>query len=477
MHRHSVERNENRPLHHNMAAIFYQCMFQSKSLFAGGVHPTDGFDKALTADRNIIRYIPKTVRVFMKQGLGPACKPVVHVGNHVVEGQLIGEATHILSANVHASVTGTVTAVNEAYCEIIVDDCELPNTDGAYYKEFVEIPHSKTELLKLLAEGGIVGMGGAGFPTAMKYATEKRITHLLINAAECEPYLTCDEHLILEQGMTILNGVRGLKKICAAQKAVICLEDNKAHCKEVLDRLLAGHEEEVQIQLLPTKYPQGSEKQLIRAVMGVEIPAGKLPADVGAMVSNIHTAKAAADMIFGGIPSISRVITITGDVANPGNYLVPIGTDLGELVALAGDVKSKENKVILGGPMTGRCLGFQLDAAQMQAEQMAFVTKISGGLIVLEGYAPEVSNCIKCGRCVKICPAGIKPVMIEKNYLLGNLDTCKALYATECIACGCCSYVCPARRALTFHVVSARDAVRTKIREEAAGNAAQPKTR
>ena len=454
-----------------MVTIFYQCMFQSKSLFAGGIHPTDGFDKALTAGKDIVRYIPKMVRISMKQGLGPACKPVVHAGDHVVEGQLIGEANHFLSANVHASATGTVTAVDEAYCEIAVEACNLPDTDSVYYKEFVEIPYSKEELVNLLSEGGLVGMGGAGFPTAVKYAIKEKITHLLINAAECEPFLTCDEHLILEQGVAILNGVRALKKACAAQKAIICMEDNKAHCKEALDKLLAGHEEEVQIQLMPTKYPQGSEKQLIQAAMGVEIPAGKLPADVGAMVSNIHTAKAAADMIFGGILCTSRVITVTGDVADPGNYLVPIGTDIGELVALAGDVKSKENKVILGGPMTGRLLGFHLDAAEMQAERKAFVSKVSGGLVVLNGYAPEVSNCIKCGRCVQICPAGIKPVMIEKNYLLRNLDKCKALYATECIACGSCSYVCPARRELAFHAVSARDAVRAKIREEAAKNA------
>ena len=176
-------------------------------------------------------------------------------------------------------------------------------------------------------------------------------------------------------------------------------------------------------------------------------------------------------MIFGGVPSTSRVITITGDVAHPGNYLVPIGTDIGELVALAGDVKSKDNKVILGGPMTGRLLGFCLDAAKMQAEKMAVVSKVSGGLVVLDGNKPEVSNCIKCGRCLQVCPAGIKPVMIEKNYLLGNLIACKALYATECIACGSCSYICPARRELAFHVVSAREAVRAKIREEAAQHA------
>ena len=468
---HSVERNENRPFHHSMVTIFYQRMFQSKSLFAGGIHPTDGFDKALTGGKNIIKYIPNTVRISLKQGLGPACKPVVHAGDHVMEGQLIGEAGHFLSAHVHASVTGTVTAVDETACEIAVEDCRLPDTDCVYYKEFVEISYSKEELVRLLSEGGLVGMGGAGFPTAVKYATKEKISHLLINGAECEPFLTCDEHLILEQGMAILNGARALKAACGAQKVIICMEDNKVHCKEALDKLLAGHGREVEIRLLPTKYPQGSEKQLIQAVMGVEIPVGKLPAEVGAMVSNIQTAKAAADMIFGGFPSTSRVITITGDVAHPGNYLVPIGTDIGELVALAGDVKSKDNKVILGGPMTGRLLGFCLDAAKMQAEKMAVVSKVSGGLVVLDGNKPEVSNCIKCGRCLQVCPAGIKPVTIEKNYLLGNLIACKALYATECIACGSCSYICPARRELAFHVVSAREAVRAKIREEAAQHA------
>lgn len=443
---------------------------KKKSLFAGGVHPTDGFDKKLTADKQIIRYIPKTVQISTKQGLGPNCKPIVGVGEQVAQGQLIAQSEHFLSANIYASVTGTVTFVNEALIGIDVTECNLPDTDAEYYKSFVDISYSREELIDLLKNGGLVGMGGAGFPTAAKYATKDKITHLLINAAECEPFLTCDEHLILEQGMAILNGIRALKKACDADKAIICMEDNKKHCMDLLEGHLIENND-IETLLLPTRYPQGGEKQLIQSAMGIELPSGKLPANVGAMVSNIHTAKAAADMVFGNIPSTSRVITVTGDVNNPNNYLVPIGTDIGELLSLAGDVKNKDNKVILGGPMTGRCLGFNLDAKEITEECKTSVSKVSGGLIVLAGYKPETSNCIKCGRCAKACPIGLKPVAIEKFYKMDNLNSCRELNATECIACGSCSYVCPARRELTYNVVNARDAVRAKMREEASKNA------
>lgn len=442
-----------------------------KSLFAGGVHPTDGFDKKLTADKNIIQYIPKAVRISTKQGLGPNSKPVVETGAEVSQGQLIAQSEHFLSANIYSSVTGTVTFVDDTVICIDVKECKLDNTDLEHYKSLLDVPNTREELVDLIKNGGLVGMGGAGFPTSAKYATKENITHLLINAAECEPFLTCDEHLILEQGMAVLNGIRALKKACDADRAIICMEDNKKHCAEELTRLLGDKKDEIEILLLPTRYPQGGEKQLIQSAMGIKLPSGKIPANVGAMVSNIHTAKAAADMIFAGIPSTSRVITVTGDVKEPNNYLVPLGTDIGELVALAGDVTSADNKVILGGPMTGRCLGFNLDAAKISEECKVAVSKVSGGLIVLKGYEPEASNCIKCGRCANACPIGLKPAAIEGNYNLGNLDACKKLYATECIACGSCSYVCPARRELTFNVVSARDAVRAKMREEASKNA------
>ena len=436
--------------------------------FFGGVHPTDGWDKALTAGKDIIRYIPDHVSVSMKQGLGPACACLVKPGDQVTEGQLIGEATHFMSASIYAPVSGTVLAADESHCEIKTADCKLVDTKAAYYESWADISEfSREALVEQIEKAGIVGMGGAGSPAAVKYKTKDEITHVLINAAECEPFLTCDEHIMLEQGMAVLNGVQILKAAAGAEYAVICMEDNKAHCKEHLEKLLKGHEQEIEIRLLPTKYPQGGEKQLIAAVMGKEIPSGKLPASVGAIVSNIETAKAAADMVLGGIPSTSRCITITGDVKNPGNYLVPLGTDIGELVAQAGDVKNAENRVILGGPMTGRCIGENLTAEKITNEIKVTVSKVSGGLVVLDGKHPEESACIRCGGCVSACPAGLNPFKIDAAVRKDNIGLCQTLNATECIGCGCCSYVCPAKRELTHHVVIARDKVRMKLREEA----------
>ncbi len=435
-----------------------------RSVFRGGIHPTHGEDKSLTAGKSIVPYIPKTVKVSMKQGLGPNAVCVVKPGDHVEQGSLIGTSGHFLTACLHAPVTGTVINVSNDFCEINVESCLLPDTEQAYYKCLFDVSDiSREEIIEKLETGGLVGMGGAGFPTHVKYKAKDPITHLLINAAECEPYLTCDEHMMLEQGMAILNGVLLLRKAAGAEHAIICMEDNKLHCKEALETLLDGNTE-IEILVLPTRYPQGGEKQMIFAAMGVEIPSGKLPANVGAIVSNIQTAKAAADMVLGGMPSVSRCITVTGDVQDPKNYLVPLGTCIGELIAASGDVVSRENKVILGGPMTGRCIGDGLTAADVTE----CVSKVSGGLIVLSGKGLKESACIKCGACAEACPIGLQPAKIDAAIRKDRVDVCRTLNATECIACGCCSYVCPAKRELSFHTVTARDKVRMKMREEAA---------
>ncbi|MDO4499886.1 MAG: RnfABCDGE type electron transport complex subunit C [Erysipelotrichaceae bacterium] len=446
-------------------------MLKEKRMFQGGVHPGDGSDKALSRGKPIVPYIPSKVRISMKQGLGPACNCTVQVGDVVKQGQKIGEANHFLSADVHSSVSGEVVSIENGIVEIKVSKCTLDYTKKDYYHEFVETDGlERKKLVSALKKYGIVGMGGAGFPAGAKYETSEVITHVLINAAECELFLTCDEHLIKEQAMAILNGARALKIAAAADKVVICIEDNKKDCYDYLSSLLVGHESEVDLMLLPTRYPQGGEKQLIKAVMKVEIPSGKLPANVGAIVSNIHSTKAAADAIFGKIASTSRVITVTGDVNNPTNYLVPIGTNVGELLEESGDVLSENNRIILGGVMTGRVLGTNLNATALK-EMDVCVTKTSGGLITLDGYFEEESSCIKCGGCANACPIGLSPFKIDSAIRNGKIDLCKSLSAVECIACGCCSYVCPAKRELTFHTVQARDAVRAKLREEAQKNA------
>ena len=314
-------------------------------------------------------------------------------------------------------------------------------------------------------------MGGAGFPTHKKYETDKEIDALLINGAECEPFLTCDYRLMLEHRWSVVNGVRLMLKGSGAKTAYICMEDNKPEAAKALSEALEagkksgviGTEEDVQIKVLPTKYPQGGERQLIESVLGREVPMGGLPADVGVIVSNVGTSKAVADMILGRQPLTRRIVTVTGWVKNPGNYLVPIGTSAKELVQLCGGVTVKNNRVIAGGPMTGPCV-----ASDWESEsELFYITKNTSGILVLPDSQWEEQPCIRCEGCAKVCPAGLIPYQIEFAYMEEDYDLCESLYASECIACGCCSYTCPAKRELSVRTRMARDVVKQRMRERA----------
>ena len=321
----------------------------------------------------------------------------------------------------------------------------------------------------MIRDGGLTGMGGAGFPTHKKYETDKKIDALLINAAECEPFLTCDYRLMLEQGFAVINGVRVLLKASGADKAYICMEDNKPEAAKLLQKILEEGKQQmkgenpVELKILPTQYPQGGERQLIQAVLNKEVPMGGLPADAGVIVSNVGTAKAAADMAFAGIPLTRRIVTVTGSVKNPGNYLVPIGTSARELLNLAGGVTVEKNRIIAGGPMTGPCVASDWKGE----EELFYVTKNTSGILVLPDREYEESPCIRCAGCESVCPAGLVPYQIEFAYMDEDYDLCEELYASECIACGCCSYICPAKRELSVRTRMARDIVKQRMRERA----------
>lgn len=452
---------------------------KGKSVFPGGVHPTDGSDKALSMDAAVQQYEPSTVTILSEQSFGGKCRLLVQPGDTVEEGQLIGEPEAFMAAPLHASVSGTVLDVREVVNQgrkllacVIQREKECAESSASYRTAAADIREiSREEILAGIRDGGLTGMGGAGFPAHKKYETDKDIDTLLINGAECEPYLTCDYRLMLEEGYALVNGARLLLKASGAERACICLEDNKPQAAENLSRILEEARnqgimesgEQVEVKIFPTKYPEGGERQLIQAVTGREVPMGGLPADVGVIVSNVGTAKAAADMILGHMPLTRRIVTVTGWVKNPGNYRVPIGTSAKELVELAGGVTVPQNRVIAGGPMTGPCVASDWN----EEEELFYITKNTSGILVLPDSAWEEQPCIRCGGCENSCPAGLVPWQIDFAFQQEDYELCEKLYASECIACGCCSYICPAKRELTVRTRMARDAVKQRMRERA----------
>lgn len=453
---------------------------KGKPVFPGGVHPTDGYDKELSMNASVQSYLPDTVTVLCEQSFGGKCAFLVKAGDHVAEGQLIGEPQTFTAAPLHASVSGTVLEIKEILhqgrsvnaCVIKCDHKEPEKSTDAYQTGFVDLCNiSREEIIAGIRDGGLTGMGGAGFPTHKKYETDQPIDSLLINGAECEPFLTCDYRLMLENGYALLNGVRLLLKASGASHAYICLEDNKPLAAKNLEDLLnaaktsdiPGAAENISVRVLPTKYPQGGERQLIQAVLNREVPSCGLPANAGVIVSNVGTAKAAADMILGKMPLTRRIVTVTGWVKNPGNYLVPVGTSAKELVALCGGVTSAHHRIIAGGPMTGPCIASDWNGE----DELFYITKNSSGILVLPETACEEQPCIRCLGCENVCPAGLVPYQIEFAFLEGDYDLCEQLHAGECIACGCCSYICPAKRELSVHTRMARDLVKQRIRERA----------
>ena len=466
--------------------------------FPGGVHPTDGSDKTLSMDQAVKPYRPDIVTILSEQTFGGTCQFTVTPGESVIEGQLIGKPEAFLAAPLHASISGTVLDVKEVeqlgrkitaciirrgsdHCQVSHTDTSIPHDTAAecaerksvdYQTEISDIRSiSREEILSGIRDGGLTGMGGAGFPTHKKYETDKPIDALLINGAECEPFLTCDYRLMLEDAYALSNGVRLLLKGSGAKKAYLCLEDNKPkaaeHLTHILDEAkakgLIETDETIELTVLPAKYPQGGERQLIQAVLKREVPMGQLPADAGVIVSNVGTAKAAADQILGNLPLTKRIITVTGLVAHPGNYLVPIGTSAKELLQFCGGVTAKENRIIAGGPMTGPCAASNWNGE----DELFYITKSTSGILVLPDSAYEESPCIRCLGCADVCPAGLTPYQIEIAFLNEDHELCEELYASECIACGCCSYICPAKRQLAVRTRMARDLVKQRIRERA----------
>ena len=418
--------------------------------FKGGVHPYSG--KEYTKNKAIDEYFPENglFVIPLSQHIGSPATPIVKVGDRVLVNQKIGEESGFISANVHSSVSGIVKAIdnrkvangNKVPCIIIENDGLYEKTNSMDNENYLEF--SKEEKLELIKEAGIVGMGGAGFPTHVKLSPPKpeNIDYIIVNGAECEPYLTSDYRRMLENPEIIVEGLKIVLSLFDNAKGIIAVEDNKLDAIVRL-RKCVSKENNIEVKTLFTKYPQGGERSLIYATTKRCLDSSKLPADIGCIVHNIDTIYAIYNAVVKNLPLTTRVVTITGDaVRYPGNYIVPVGADIKQFIDDTGEFKDKAEKIISGGPMMGMAL-HDLNIP---------VTKGTSAILMFkkdEVSACKPSNCINCGRCVNACPSRIIPSRLAKAADKNNEDEFLRLNGLECIECGSCSYICPAKRQLT----------------------------
>lgn len=436
--------------------------------FKGGVHPYEG--KELSESKPVQVLMPKGDMVYpMSQHIGAPATPLVAKGDQVLAGQKIGEASGFISANVICSVSGTVKAIeprrvaNGAMVNSIIveNDGEYKTVEGLG-ADRDPATLSKQEIRDIIKEAGIVGLGGAGFPTHVKLTPkdENAIEYILVNGAECEPYLTSDYRMMLEEPEKIVGGLKVILQLFDKAKGVIGIEDNKPEAIAKLTELVKN-EPRIEVCPLMTKYPQGGERSLINAITGRKVNSSMLPADAGCIVDNVDTVIAVYMAVCKTTPLMRRIVTVTGDaVANPQNYNVKIGTNFQELVDAAGGFKAEPEKLIAGGPMMGMAL-FSLDIP---------VTKTCSALTCFthdEVAAHEPSPCIRCGKCVSVCPSHIVPVMMMKAALKGDCDAFVKINGMECMECGSCTFVCPAKRQLTQAFKEMRKTVAANRRKKA----------
>ena len=420
----------------------------------GGVHPVEG--KEPTEYLPLVRFAePKTVVIPLSMHLGAPANPIVQVGDTVKVGQKIGEAAGFISAPVHSSVSGTVVAVEErphatrGKCLSIVIESDGLNTVHESVQPNKPLEElTPAEIIEIVKNAGIVGMGGAGFPTYVKLNPGKPIDAVLVNACECEPMLTADHRVLLEYADEIVYGLKAVMKTVAAPKGIIVIEENKPDAIALLQEKVAGIEG-MEVLEVSTQYPQGGEKMLIKRAMGRSVPSGKLPADVGACVTNVSTVKAISDAIQTGMPLIERVTTVTGKyIPTPGNFIVKIGTNTADLVAHCGGISGENVTVKAGGPM----MGFP------QTDLNVPIMKGSNGIIAVDTDVAEPQECIKCGRCVDVCPMSLEPLHFAKEVM--NPAALKARNIMDCMECRCCEYICSSKIPLVNLIKIGKNAVR-----------------
>lgn len=421
--------------------------------FKRGVHPPD--QKSFTRDKPIKVLKPIGLLVYpMIQHIGAPCKPIVKRGDKVLVGQKIGESEAFVSSPIFASVSGTVKAIKDMahpngfkVQSIIIENDNMYEEDPSINKSYDYKKMSKKEIIGVVQNSGIVGLGGAAFPTHVKLSPppDKPIDYVIVNGAECEPYLTSDYRIMLEETERIVKGLKVILSLFPGAKGIIAIENNKPKAIQSLKAEVAS-ENNITIATLETKYPQGAEKQLIYSTTKREVPSGKLPFDVGCIVQNIDTVVAVHRAFFRGRPLMRRIVTVSGGaIKEPQNFKVRIGTNYQEVIEAAGGFIEEPGKVISGGPLMGLTM-FDLDVP---------IVKASSSILCLtkdEIAITDEENCIRCGKCVSVCPMALLPLDIDRYARAGAEDKFIEYSGMDCIECGACAYVCPSKRHLLHSI-------------------------
>jgi len=443
-----------------------------KTFPKGGSHPPDN---KLTSGKPIeLLPVPGSVTIPLTQHIGAPATPIINIGDKVLTGQIIAKASGYVSANIHSSVSGIVKKIDTIpdssgfrtpSVVIEVSGDEWIDTIDRSTTVAKEIRYTSEEIIDKCFQAGIVGMGGASFPTHIKLNIPegKKCSLLVINGVECEPYLTSDHRLMLEKAEEIVTGIRIMMKALKVEKAIIGIENNKPDAIAILGNLCNGSGE-ISVQPLKVKYPQGGEKQLIKAITGREVPSGGLPVDTGVMVHNVATAFAVYEAVIKNKPLFERVVTITGKkLKNPGNYLVRVGTPLNELIDAAGGLPEDTGKIVNGGPMMGKAV----------SNTSVAVVKGTSGIVVLplsESLRAEAGPCIRCGKCITVCALCLEPVLLAVLSEKGMFERAETEKIRDCCECGSCSYICPADRPLVDYIRLGKTNVNRIIRERKINN-------
>ena len=436
-----------------------------KRLFFGGIHPK--YNKEMSTGITFFKVItPKQVVIPMVQHIGAPCTPLVQVGDRVLRGTKVGDGEG-LCVPVHASVAGKVVAVEPR-----------PHTNGRmvmsvviendFTDEAVEVKHCDDPLntydddtiLHMIREAGLVGMGGAAFPGNVKAMSAMgHIEYLIANACECEPYITADDSLLRSNPEQVLKGMQLMQRVLKPDHTVLAVEDNKQEAVMTLRKLVRNYPG-IELLVLPTRYPQGSEKQLIQAVTGRQVPSGKLPVNVGCAVFNVASFAAMFRAVYWGVPLTQRIVTVSGETVNlPQNFLVRLGTPFQDLIAAAGGLTDATERVVSGGPM----MGFA------QADLSVPVVKATNSILCLphdENGAAENPVCLRCGKCVGVCPMGLQPLYMYRYSMCGQTDELQRLHLLDCMECGSCAYTCPGKLPLVEQFRKGKALLRSAMAEK-----------